>query len=80
MRGNTPDVHICFWFSSRNVRTLSGKSEEIAETLKRCCIDICCLQEVRWGGKGAKMIGNEYKLLLSVGSKTENGVGVMVGN
>ena len=62
------------------LRRMFVRCQGIAETLKRCCIDICCLQEVRWGGKGAKMIGNEYKLLLSVGSKTENGVGVMVGN
>ena len=30
----------------------------ISETLKRRCVDICCLKEVRWKGQGAKMIGN----------------------
>ena len=37
---------------------------EISEILKRHCVDICCLQEVRWSG----------------GCKTENGVGVIVAN
>ena len=34
-----------------------GKWGEIYETLKRR-VNICCLQEVRWKGQGAKMIGN----------------------
>ena len=53
---------------------------KISETLKRCCIDICCLQEVRWKGQGAKMIGNGFKFLWSGVCKAENGVGVIVAN
>ena len=53
---------------------------KISETLKRRCVDICCSQEVRWKGQGAKMIGNGFKLLCSGGCKAENGVGVMVAN
>ena len=44
-------------------------SEESAEILKRLHIDICCLQEVIWNGKGAKLIGkgiSYYGLVLKV--------------
>ena len=29
---------------------------EISKTLKRRCVDIYCLQEVRWKGQGAKRL------------------------
>ena len=54
------------------------KVGEISETLKRCCVDICCLQEVRWKGQGTKMTGNCFKFLWSGGYKADNGVGVIV--
>ena len=53
---------------------------EISETLKRRFVDICCLQEVRWKARWAKMIGNGFKFLWSRGCKAENGVGVIVAN
>ena len=59
---------------------MSRKLGEISETLKRCCVDICCLQEVRWKGQEAKMIGNGFKFLWSEGCKAENGVDVIVAN
>ena len=37
-----------------------GKWGEISEMLKRHCVDICCLQEVRWKRQGAKMTGNDF--------------------
>ena len=43
-----------------------------------CCVDICCLQEVRWKEQGAKMIGNSLKFLWSRGCKAENSVGLIV--
>ena len=57
-----------------------GKVREKSETLKRRCVYICCLQEVRWKGQGIKMIGNVFKFLWSVGCKAENGVGKIVAN
>ena len=58
-----------------------GKWGEISETLKRHCVDICCLQErARWKGQGAKMIGNGFKFLWSGACKAENSVGVIVAN
>ena len=37
------------------------KIGEISQSLKRRCVNICCLQEVRWKGQGAKMTGNGFK-------------------
>ena len=57
-----------------------GGGGRISETLKRRCVDIWCLQEVRWKGKKAKMIRNGFKFPWSGGCKAENGVGVIVAN
>ena len=57
-----------------------GKWGEISETLERRCVDICCVQEVRWKGQGARMIGNGFKFLWGGSSKAVNGVGVVVAN
>ena len=50
-----------------------GKVGEISKTLKRCCVDICCLQEVKWKGQRAKMIGNGFIFLWSEGCKDSSG-------
>ena len=47
-RANTPDLQICLQFSVWNVGTLSGKSQEMSETLKRSWIYSYCLQKVSW--------------------------------
>ena len=60
--------------------SISRKWGEIFETLKRRCVDICCLQEVRWKGQGVKIIGNGFKFLWSGDCKAENGVGVIAAN
>ena len=57
-----------------------GKWGEISETFKRHCVNICCLQEVRWKEQGAKMIGYGFKFLWSESCQAENGVGVIVAN
>ena len=80
MMGKSPDVQFGIQFSTWNVGSISGKWGEISETLKRRCVDICYLQEVRWKGQGAKMIGNGFKFLWSVGCKAEKGVGVIAAN
>ena len=80
MMGKFPDIQFGIWFSTWNVGSMSGKCGEISETLKRCCVDICCVQEVRWKGQGARMIGNGFKFLWSGSSKAVNGVGVIVAN
>ena len=57
----------------------SGNPESGARYL-RLCVDVCWLQEVRWKGQRAKMIGNGFKFLWSGGCKAVNGVGVIVAN
>ena len=56
------------------------KVGEISEAFKSCCIDICCLQEVRWKGQGANIIRNGFKFLWSGGCKAKNCVGVIIAS
>ena len=65
MKRKPPNVQFGIQFSTWNVVSMSGKWVEISETLKRCCVDICSLQEVRWKGQGAKMIGDGFKFIWS---------------
>ena len=80
MMGKSPDVQFGIWFSTWNVRSMLGKWGEITETLKRRCVDICCLQEVSWKGQGVTMIGYGFEFLWCGGCKSENSVGVIVTN
>ena len=80
MMGKSPDVQFGNRFSTWNAGSMSGKWGKISETLERCCVDICCLQEVRWKGQGVKMIRNGFEFLWSGDCKAENGVGVIVAN
>ena len=72
MMVKSPDVKLEIRFSTWNVGSMSEKSNEISETLKRSCVDICCLQEVGRKGQGAKM--SIWKKLMNV----ENGVIALV--
>ena len=70
-----------FRVASLNVGTLRGKSLEVVGILNERRVDICCLQEVRWKGEGAKILRTElaaYKLFWKGGVKGEAGVGIMV--
>ena len=80
MMGKFPDLQFGIRFSTWNVGSVSGKWREISETLKRRCVDICCVQEVRWKVQGARIIGNGFKFLWSGSSKAVNGVRVIVAN
>ena len=50
---NVPDCIIRF--ATWNIGTMSGRSAEVVETLHRRKIDVCCVQETRWTGAGAKV-------------------------
>ena len=40
----------------RNIGSLSGKGGEVCEELRKRMIDVCCLQEARWRGHGARVL------------------------
>ena len=44
---------------------MSGRSAEVVETLARRKIDVCCVQETRWTGSGARVMDegmSRYKI------------------
>jgi len=54
---------------------------EVCEELRRRKVDVCCLQEVRWRGKGARFLGirgRRYKLWWSGNTKGIGGVGILI--
>ncbi|XP_063592172.1 craniofacial development protein 2-like [Penaeus indicus] len=61
-----------------NIGTMTGRSREIAETLKQRKVKILCVQEVRWRGSGVREIGEGYKLYYSGNRTGRNGVGIIV--
>ena len=69
-------VQVRMW----NIGCLSGRGD-VYEELRKRMIDMCCLQEVRWRGQGARMLGmneRKYKLWLSGNGDGVGGVGVIV--
>ena len=54
MMGKSPDVQFGIRFSTWNVESMSGQCREMSKTLKRRCVDTCCLQEVAGKDKGLK--------------------------
>ncbi|XP_071694848.1 uncharacterized protein [Rutidosis leptorrhynchoides] len=63
---------------SWNVGTLTGKRYELVETLRKCKVDILCVQETRWKGHRAAKI-KDYKLWFSGSRVARNGVGIIIG-
>ena len=53
---NTSNVPDCIRFATWNIGTVSGRSAEVVETLHRRMIDVCCVQETRWTGSGARVM------------------------
>ena len=54
-----------FRFGGWNVGSISGRGTEVCEELKKRLVDVCCLQEVRSRGEGARffgVMGRRYKL------------------
>ena len=64
---------------SWNIGTLTGKTIELVETMKRRRVNIMCLQETKWVGEKAKVLDTSgYKLWYTGKHKTKNGVGIIV--
>ena len=52
-------------FGSWNAGNICGRGTEVCEELRKRKVDVCCLQEVRWRGEGARFFGvkgRRYKL------------------
>ncbi|WP_218939395.1 endonuclease/exonuclease/phosphatase family protein, partial [Wolbachia endosymbiont of Atemnus politus] len=65
-------------FATLNVGTMTGRSREIAEVLKRRRIEVCAVQETRWSGAKSRDIGDGFKLIYNGSPGTTNGVGIIV--
>ena len=68
-------------FGSWNVGSISGRGTEGCEELRKPKVDVCCLQEVRWRGEGARFFGvkrKRYKLWWCGNDDTTGGVGILV--
>lgn len=79
--GEKPDKRFGVRVGSWNVGSLRGKGVEICEELRKRRVDVCCVQEVRWRGEGARMMGVEgrkYKLWWKGNNDGVGGVGVLV--
>ena len=63
-----------------NICTLNSKGLERGDELWKRNVDMCCIQEVRWRGRGARLIGvqgRRYKLWWSGNKEGCSGLGVL---
>ena len=65
-------------FATLNVGTLTGRSRELSDLLKRRRIDIACIQETKWKGAKSRDIGEGYKLFYHGITSSRNGVALAV--
>jgi len=61
---------------------MTGRSGEVADALERRKVKVCCIQETRWKGEGARILrtktGGKYKLFWKGCSEGVSGVGVII--
>ena len=60
-----------------NLGSLSGNGGEVYEEMRKRMIDECCLQEVRWRGQGARMLGMKGRRCKLRWSGRRDGVGIV---
>ena len=68
-------------FGSWNVGSISGRGTEVCEELRKRKVDVCCLQEVRWRGKGTRFIGvkgRRYQLWWCENDDKTGGVEILI--
>ena len=68
-------------FGTLNVGSLCGRKMEVCEELRKRKVDVCCIQEVRWKGQGARFVGasgRRYKMWWSGNDAGFGGVGILV--
>ena len=67
-------------FGSWNVGSICGRGTEVCEELRKRNVDVCCIQEVRWRGEGARFMGvkeRRYKFWWSGNDARVGGVGIL---
>ena len=70
-----------FRVGTLNVGTMRGRTSQVAETLSRRHVDLCCIQEVRWRGASARIIdgrNDRYKIFWIANQEGLGGVGIML--
>jgi len=70
-------------FGTLNVGSMTGKSAEVVEMLKQRKVDVCCLQETRWKGEGARILKGfsaEYKFFWQGCKDGISGVGILMSS
>ncbi|EYC20116.1 hypothetical protein Y032_0023g878 [Ancylostoma ceylanicum] len=77
--GERPRLKRIVRVGSLNIGTLNGKSRELADLMKRRRVDILCLQEAKWKGAKAKVIGDGIKLFCNQLETRGNEVAIAVG-
>lgn len=69
---------IKLWYASYNVRTMTGRSRELADLLKIKQINVTCLQKTKWKGTKPREIGEKYEFYYFGSDGKRNGVGVVL--
>ena len=62
-------------------KSLRKENRSVCEELRKRRVDVCCMQEVRWKGQGARFVntaGRRYKLWWSGSDARFGGVGILV--
>jgi exonuclease III len=62
-----------------NVGSLTGKLREVVDTMIMWCVNILCVQEMKWKGQKAKEVEDtSFKLWYTRNTSTKNGIGIVL--
>ena len=61
-----------------NIGSMTGRGAEVAGMMRERRVNVLCLQETKWRGTKAKVLGEGCKLFYSGGDGKRNGVGIVV--
>ena len=61
-----------------NVGTMTDKGREVAYLMERRGVDILCVQDSRWKGKKARLIGGGYKMWYCGSENKKNSMGIIL--
>ena len=64
--------------ASLNVGSMTGRSGEIEQLVRKKSLYVLCVQETKWKGSKAREIGAGYKLYYHGEGGTKNGVGIVL--